>query len=182
VEFRLLYQGKLPAAGQSGHRPKQQVHAIRKQFHQQLQLLWQQHRGLSGFLAAAKSSPQESSRSMVELQADNFAPCGYRFVPLVSRETGLGCSLEMLLWRRDDPAGLIPTAGGMDQRLHVLLGALRMPRTCDEVGEVPEADEDPFYVLMEDDSLVNQLTINTDRLLIPLTRKKRYMRSCCSLM
>jgi len=67
VEFRLLYQGKLPAAGQSGHRPKQQVHAIRKQFHQQLQLLWQQHRGLSGFLAAAKSSPQESSRSMVEL-------------------------------------------------------------------------------------------------------------------
>jgi len=75
----------------------------------------------------------------------------------------------MLLWRRDDPAGLIPTAGGMDQRLNVLLGALRMPRTCDEVGEVPEADEDPFYVLMEDDSLVNEVTISTDRLLTPFT-------------
>jgi hypothetical protein len=169
VEFRLLYQGKLAAGGQSGHKRKQQVHAIRKQFHPQLQLLWQQHRGLSGFLTAAKSLPQESSRSMVELRADNFARCGYRFVPLVSRETGLGCSLEMLLLRRDDPAGLIPTRGGMDQRLNVLLDALRMPRTCDEVGEVPEADEDPFYVLMEDDSPVNQLTINTDRLLTPST-------------
>ena len=106
---------------------------------------------------------------MVERQADNFARCGHRFVPLVSRETGLGCSLEMLLLRRDDPAGLIPTAGGMERRINILLDALRMPRTCDEVGEVPEADEDPFYVLMEDDSLVNQLTINTDRLLTPLT-------------
>ena len=172
VEFRLLYQGKLPAADQSGHRRKQQVHAIRKQFHQQLQLLWQQHRGLSGFLTAAKSSPQESSRSMVELQADNFARCGYRFVPLISRQTGLGCSLEMLLLGRDDPVGLIPTAGAMDQGLNVLLDALRMPRTCDEVGEVPEADEDPFYVLMEEDSLVNQLTINTDRLLTPLTSRE----------
>jgi hypothetical protein len=81
---------------------------------------------------------------MVELQADNFARCGYRFVPLVSRETGLGCSFEMLLLRRDDPAALIPTAGGMDQRRNVLLDALRMPRTWDEVGEVPEANEDPF--------------------------------------
>ena len=168
VEFRLLYQGKLPA-GQSGPKRKQQAHAIRKQFHQQLQSLWQQHRALSGFLTAAKSLAQESSRSRVELRADNFARCGYRFVPLVSRETGLGCSLEMLLLQRDDPAGLIPTTGGMDQRLKVLLDALRMPRTCDEVGEVPEADEDPFYVLMEDDSPVNQLTINTDRLLTPLT-------------
>jgi hypothetical protein len=75
----------------------------------------------------------------------------------------------MLLLRRDNPAGLIATAGGMDQRLNLLLDALRMPRTCDEVGEVPEADEDPFYVLMEDGSLVNQLTISTDRLLTPLT-------------
>jgi len=81
-------------------------------------------------------------------------------------------SLEMLLLRHDDLAGLIPTTGGMDQRLNVLLGALRMPWTCDEVGEVPEADEDPFYVLMEDDSLVNQLTINTDRLLTPLTSQE----------
>jgi hypothetical protein len=169
VEFRLLYQGKLPAAGQSGHKCKQQVHAIRQQFHQQLRLLWQQHRALSGFLTAAKSSTQESSRSMVEMQADNFARCGYRFVPLVSREAGLGCSLEMLLLRRDDPASLIPTAGAMDQRLNVLLDALRMPRTCDEAGEVPEADEDPFYVLIEDDSLVNEVTIRTDRLLTPLT-------------
>jgi hypothetical protein len=35
-----------------------------------------------------------------------------------------------------------------------------MPRTRDEVESVPDADEDPFYVLMEDDSLVNELTVN----------------------
>jgi hypothetical protein len=170
LEFRLLYRGKLPAGSSSDRRRKQQIHMIRKQFHQQLQLLWQQHRALSGFLAhPAQSSEQESFRPMFEMKADNFARCGYRFLPLVSRETGLGCGLEILLLRRDDPAGLIRTAGGMENRLNLLLAALRMPSTCDEVGDVPDVHEDPFYVLMEDDSLVDEVTISTDRLLTPLT-------------
>jgi hypothetical protein len=57
----------------------------------------------------------------------------------------------------------------MENRLNLLLAALRMPCTCDEVGDVPDVDEDPFYVLMEDDSLVDEVTISTDRLLTPLT-------------
>ena len=173
VEFRLLYRGKLPLLNPSDPRRKQQVHAIRKQFHQQLQLLWQQHLALSGFLThPGKFSRQESFRSMLEIQADNFARCGYRFIPLVSRETGVDCRLEILLLRRDGPVALIPTAGGKDNRLKVLLDALRMPRTCDEVGSSPDADEDPFYVLLEDDSLVNEVTLNTDRLLTPPTSQE----------
>ena len=169
VEFRLLYWGELPSMGRSGRQRKQQAHTIRKQFHQQLRLLWQQHRALSGFLTAPQSFRQEPSRSMAEKQADNFARCGYRFVPLVSRETGLECSLEMLLLRRDGPAGRVPIADGSDLRLSLLLDALRMPRTSDEVESVPGMDEDPFYVLMEDDSLVNRMAIDTDRLLTPPT-------------
>jgi hypothetical protein len=173
VEFRLLYRGKLPPLNPSDPRRKQQVHAIRKQFHQQLQLLWQQHLALSGFLThPGKLSRQESFRSMLEIQAGNFARCGYRFVPLVSRESGVDCRLEILLLRRDGPVALIPTAGGRDYRINVLLDALRMPRTCDEVEGLPDADEDPFYVLMEDDSLVNEVTLNTDRLLTPPTSQE----------
>jgi hypothetical protein len=36
------------------------------------------------------------------------------------------------------------------------------------MGGIPfDADEDPFYCLLEDDSLITSIAITTDRLLIP---------------
>lgn len=38
-------------------------------------------------------------------------------------------------------------------------------------GTVPAIDEDPFYCLLEDDSLVTQLSVEADRLLEPVRSK-----------
>ncbi len=47
---------------------------------------------------------------------------------------------------------------------------LRIPENGTELplNAVPDADEDPFFCLLENDSLVTDLNITTDRLLRPL--------------
>ena len=44
-----------------------------------------------------------------------------------------------------------------------------MPRSNQDLGcyLTPEADEDPFFVLLEDDGMVTRLAIETDMLLQP---------------
>ena len=79
------------------------------------------------------------------------------------------CSLDVLVLRRDEPHALINAAGDLDGRMKTLLDALQMPRQCSELGpnSKPEPDEDPFYVLMEDDRLIYELNVTTDTLLMP---------------
>jgi len=65
-------------------------------------------------------------------------------------------------------------AGDIDGRVKTLLDGLRMPQQPIEIpkGERPSADEDPFYVLLEDDSLIYELNVQTDRLYTPLAAKE----------
>ena len=49
-----------------------------------------------------------------------------------------------------------------------------MPSNSDEVARMaPDKDEDPFYCLLEDDSLIIDLRVTTDRLLLPLETNER---------
>ena len=76
------------------------------------------------------------------------------------------CALNILFLRRDQPGNLVTHGGDIDNRMKVLLDALRMPQECQEVvGDSPTSDEDPFLCLLRDDSLITKLTIETDHLL-----------------
>jgi len=89
-------------------------------------------------------------------------------VPIVTKAGGYSCSLRILFLRRDNPGHLIASGGDIDNRLKVLFDGLRMPDTVGELGALPlEADENPFFCLLEDDSLITSVTVTTDRLLIP---------------
>jgi hypothetical protein len=48
---------------------------------------------------------------------------------------------------------------------------LRAPQTADEVpkGTTPDASENPFYCLLESDTLITELSVTTDRLLKPVS-------------
>jgi len=102
--------------------------------------------------------------------ANKYSRCGYRFLPLVREDWGIACSLDILFLRRDGPGSLIKSGGDIDNRIKVLFDALRIPRETQEIpsGDKPTDDEDPFYCLLEDDTLVNQVSITTDRLLLPM--------------
>ena len=107
-------------------------------------------------------------RSMLDWVADNYARCGYRFVPLVNNLDGIACALDILFLRRDEPGSLIKGGGDIDNRIKVLFDALRMPKGYQELeGFQPATDESPFFCLLEDDRLITEVKVTTDRLLTP---------------
>ena len=169
MEFRLIYEGRLKASGNSAKHVKDK-HAIRRQFHTQLSNLYDNHPYLytlktrKGF----KVDGEEEFVSFVEMQAQKFSRCGYRFTPLVNKDHKLICGLDILFLRRENPGDLILRGGDIDNRIKTLLDALRIPEDRNEIDGLPEEGENPFFCLLQNDSLVTELNVVTDRLLTPL--------------
>ncbi len=185
VEFRLIYEGPLPPEKWSYEKKYARAtdkHRLRKHFHVQLRELWNQHPDLrrqaqqlyvvhkSGPLdrrIEARMNPSPEAKTWVEHIADSHISCnGNRFVPLVSDAGGFTCALDILFLRRDQPGNLLGNAGDIDSRLKVLFDGLKMPKQVSELGGYTiDADEDPFYCLLEDDKLVTSVSVTTDRLI-----------------
>ncbi len=90
----------------------------------------------------------------------------FRFVPLVINGPRLQliCHLDILFLRYDEP-GEIFTGGDIDARIKVLFDALSVPQQVD--GAPKGDDEDPMFVLLEDDKLITELSIRTEKLWRP---------------
>jgi hypothetical protein len=174
VEFRLVYRGQLPAQKSGGGGTRlEEKHAIRKAIHKQMVILWKENPVLAHWLAKTihDHTPQGNVESSVaDYMAARYAKFGYNWLPLVTEELGIACSLDILFLRRDAPGKIIQSGGGdIDNRIKVLFDGLRMPKYANEVeGYSCEPDENPFFCLLEDDSLINEVKITTDRLLTPL--------------
>lgn len=176
VEFYLVYQGTLPAAGRGGKSGRlREKHDIRKHFHKQLVTLWNTQPFLANFgksalfEVAGKWESAESRESALKNFSSRYAKCGYRFMPLVSQWFMAACSLEILFLRRDGPGSLIKSGGDIDNRLKVLFDALRMPEYDHDVcGDKPSSDEEPLFCLLEDDRLISKVSVETNWLLTPL--------------
>lgn len=183
VEFRLIYRGSLPASN-SGNSSLEDKHKIRQQMHRQLRELWRTHVVLERLTRPISNTrklivpdlrddePQQATG--LDLILRNYSKFNYRFVPLINKNLGIACSLDILFLRRDGPGNLImsaPNSGGgdIDNRIKVLFDALRIPQYNNEIDKFPpQPDENPFYCLLEDDSLITDVKITTDRLLSPL--------------
>lgn len=102
----------------------------------------------------------------MELLANEWSRCGYRFIPLVTDKFSLRCSLDILFLRPEEP-GLLIRSGDIDNRIKTVFDALRMPDTLSEAGGVgPQTGEDPFFCLMENDKLISEVRVTTDQLLL----------------
>jgi hypothetical protein len=88
---------------------------------------------------------------------------------MISEDRGIACSLDILFLRRDPPGKIVSGGGDIDNRIKVLFDALRMPQACNEIDGAPGVGEDPFFCLLEDDSLITRVSVTTDRLLLPKT-------------
>lgn len=171
VEFRLVYAGRLPAQTQAKTRRKDKHH-VRQMLHPQLAELWRVnpvlHRIGEQIYNFRDRDPDKFPRTVLQELPDQYARCGYRFLPLIGKWFNLSCSIDILFLRRDAPGGLVRSGGDIDNRIKVLLDGLKMPSTCDEVVGSPQVGEDPFYCLLEDDEVISALSVTTDRLLTPL--------------
>lgn len=144
MKFRLIYRGELPP-----NRKKMSVckHEIRKKFHYQIKNFTDSNKVPDSF----KQTPPTKRKN-------------YNFIPVIGKNNR-HCSLDILFLRSDIP-GNSGFAGDIDNRVKTLLDALRMPLTAQEIppGESPEQHEEPFFCLLEDDSLVSQLSVEMDHL------------------
>jgi hypothetical protein len=56
--------------------------------------------------------------------------------------------------------------GDIDNRFKTLFDALQMPQNGQEIGgEVSRNDEDPFFVLLQEDDSIANVSLTSDRLL-----------------
>lgn len=152
LEFRLVYQGLLPSAGNSS-----QKQGIRRYLHRQLYNVWRTKHPLKGREKTITVTDQYV-RWGIDDMANRYALNGKRYLPIVSEELALTCELDILMLRRD--LGTVLASGDLDNRIKTLLDALRLPKH----GENSDGDEDPLYCLLEDDKLVSQLRVIGDHL------------------
>jgi hypothetical protein len=172
LDFRLTYAGRL-LAHQDTQKLRERslhVHSIRKAFHRQLKALWASHPVLldvsspdGGFTYVGAGIPRIDTP---------LAHDGFNWLPLVTEVNGLICKVDILMLRHGDPGRVVYD---IDNRLKTLFDALRMAKGPYELGVQtrsgqvgPDADEDPFYVVMQDDRLITHLSVTTDTLLEPV--------------
>jgi len=181
VEFRLVYDGWLPPESSRDTRSAEK-HAIRRVFAAQLRVLWETHPRLRRDTQHGGHSPTAWTQGQGNLMEGEggrtyyiqrlptvSTRLGRRFVPLIAEANGVGCALDILFLRRDPPGALIKSGGDLDNRIKVLFDALRMPGNDTEVHGALVDEPDPFYCLLEDDRLIVDLKVTTDRLLTPQT-------------
>jgi hypothetical protein len=192
LKFKLTYDGELLAT-QRDPDPNQRLpdrlashkQKIRREFHAQLKQLWsinrflREHRvhpqynpwgqGISAGTAVWGSDPSQTV-PMSEAIAHIYEINGFRYVPLVREAISLLCSLDILFLRRDRPGGII-SCGDIDNRIKTIIDCLKIPKERNEMptGDAPRDDENPFYVLLENDNQVTGLAVETDMLLDPIT-------------
>lgn len=185
VDFRLLYSGELPARGDAT-----QKHAIRREFHVQLKELWSSQRnlrelaadkGLFDVLGARANAESfvdpavfhKSFNAGIAKMAENWEKFGFKWLPLVTKEMCLRCSLDILVLRREKPNRVF-MKGDIDARIKTLFDAFRMPEQKQEIlGAEPGEGEDPFHVLLQDDDLIADVRLTTDQLL-SIPRAQQY--------
>lgn len=146
-EFTLHYRGLLRSNGSRQHK-----HELRKHFHKQLR----------NYLN------QTSRRVQLEAFGDQLLVerGGFTFLPLISDEISMAAQIDLFLLK-PGPMGSIVTQGGdIDNRLKTLLDSLKVPEENAIPDNVePDEDENPFYCVLRDDSLITRLSITTDQLL-----------------
>ena len=154
MEFTLVYKGQLKSNGNV-----KQKQEIRRAFHPQLMALWQ-----CPPLDTMEDRLQEKPKKGESI----LKPVGsFRFVTIVNSNFKNFAELDIIFLRPSPPGAIISSGGDIDNRLKTLFDALRMPRDNSEIpnGDSPGADERPFFCLLEDDSLITKVSVQTDQLL-----------------
>jgi hypothetical protein len=190
MKFTLTYDGRLPP---SANKPKnEEKWAIRKVLHPQLVDLWKSHPALRHIEVNERYFPKGGA-GLKQRHHDDPGPLmpvrnsilqemheagnpeifdlcepiekhGAWFKPLVRDSFALHCGLKISFLRKEAP-GKVYQGGDLDGRIKTLLDALTMPQHVEQVLERASTKIGPIFCLLEDDSLVSGLQVESERLL-----------------
>lgn len=168
MRFRLLYGGDLLKSAARKHRVWEK-HSIRRHFHSQIKRLWETNAALR-YYADKVVEDRSGSASIPFLHqlSKTYAKAGQGFIPLLTSANGLVCELDILFLRQPGPGEEKSYPGDIDNRMKLLLDALRVPKDGTQMFRKveDEPDPDPMYCLLGDDSLITGLKVTTDTLLM----------------
>jgi hypothetical protein len=148
------------------------MHHIRRRIHEQLAELWRLDPRLRWLTNknihetdAVLGITTDSSR--VDKMSHRFEKLGIKWMPLINDTWGVACILNILFLRHEPKGGIIQS-GDLDNRIVTLFDALRIP----DENQLPEDvivqnEPNPFFCLLENDKLIAEFRVTSDRLLIP---------------
>jgi hypothetical protein len=168
MQFHLLYAGDLLRSGGNANRRTWEKHCLRRYFHDQLKRLWETNPSLKYYADKTLEWEHKPPERFLDSLAKNHERSGIGFIPIATEPNGLVLSLDVLLLRPERPGAILDSAGDLDNRMKVLIDALRIPKDLSEMKrrEGDDPDPNPMYCLMSDDKLITSLKVTTDRLLI----------------
>jgi hypothetical protein len=147
MKFRLYYRGKLKSNQGKGDKIKHKQE-IRRDFHFQLSRLW----SIDKFL-----------RDNINQPSFLIKRGSFNYLPIVCSEFSTISELNILFLRPEKPGNVF---GDIDNRIKTLIDSLRIPKNSEiPKGDSPKENENPFYCLLEDDSLVSRFSVSTDHFL-----------------
>jgi hypothetical protein len=158
MKFRLLYEGPIAPWSKA---KLMDIHEIRRKLDPQLRELWH-HQPLSEDASKFLRPFDPNDATTIGLQEKRGETI---FAPIVSKRIDLCCDLEITFLRKQAPGQLIGDGGDIDNRVKTLLDALSVPPMAQQREFRPATSSDPIYCLLQDDSLVTKLSVETDRLL-----------------
>ena len=154
----LKYDGEL----RGNARSKASQNKLRKHFHEQLKTFWTNTSVLRDWKTNGEHFGQEypARISLAESCAKEFQRGEIAFVPLVSKDMQLKCSLDILMLVAHQHSGVF-SGGDIDNRTKSLIDGLRMPQQSNEIkDELQEfSPMNPLFTLLEDDNLIDELKI-----------------------
>jgi hypothetical protein len=108
------------------------VHAIRKKFQTQLKNLWRSHPVLAHLEHPLIDLSVIAPHTKIEDNpVKSIERYGYSWLPIVQRNNGLVCELDILMLREGSPGGALHD---IDNRLKTVFDALRMANGPQELG------------------------------------------------
>lgn len=177
MKFTLTYDGELPSTGNSSRKIAKKWD-IRKQISPQLKELWDthpalrramQHRVIPKFCELDIGEAHHSTPvtvPVINVSENHIDLCAsikrgnVLFRPLVRDTYALACSLKIHFMRKE-AVGRVYQGGDLDNRIKTLLDALSVP----EPDQVISDTDTHMHCLLENDSLVTGLSVETVRLL-----------------
>ena len=178
MEFTLRFSGHIP------HHSKAEAHKVRCVFHDQLVDYWQRdsrlarinQRLIKPFLRSARFPRGDVRRAdrghkiRSENQIYRYRQVHQiRFVPLATRWRYLRCELSMRIHRYEgdmDRGGILDNNGDLDNKCKTIVDALRVP-SPECLDPSTRHSSRLFFCVLEDDRLVDRITMETRNILGP---------------
>lgn len=172
MEFTLIYEGALKSNGDPRHK-----HQIREAIRPQLEELWRLLPLSSIHAGVTSAVPAKTDAD--DVLGDGFSQVfrspdcrvernGTCFLPVVSSALKLRARVD-ITWFRPEHVGRVIQTGDIDNRLKTLFDAMQIPPHENQFppGGIVGSAESPFCCLLEDDSLISGLNVDTRRMLKP---------------